>query len=813
MLKGEIVKIQSQKENDWGRYTIDSYGKRTLAVGVIPGATLGMTVTLEGGMETNKYGTQYKISEVLSTTDDEFSGIRTFLSDGYVKGIGLKTANQIIRMYGKNCLDLFDNEEGRKKLEAVPGLGKRSIKNALPSYKENKKYKDIVLFLNGAGTKGQIEKIYEKFGKQALKTLKTNPYCLQMELDGFGFRKADAIALATGIKKDSLYRIMAGIKFVLEEAQSAEGHCYLPIDEIRSRVIPLLVPTPKCKDISDEVANNALENWDKNKETLIKSHDPSAATLCALSETAESRELINESLVDALNEAIEEKYLFNEEGNIYTEIMHNTEVSVAKLITDMRKGNAPVRKIHPETIEAVIEEVEQRKTAENEAHGKPVKFEITEEQRRAVYLGLMNRICIISGGPGRGKTAISEIIAKTFLKSGLYYDKSDILMLAPTGKAARRITESTGYYAMTVHRAVLSVKDKEELPKGKLILVDESSMVDIFLMLNIMKFSQYNNLIFVGDVNQIASVGPGKVLKDLIDSETIPCIILKEGHRNSGSIARNSESINAGLKHDHYLYDEHFVYMPFQPVYKKTATGALIKDDHGEFAIERKATEIMQQALVSDYMKNVEKYGFSNVMLCVAMKERGDVCTSKLNNAIQELNTHGKPTAEFSEKRKFRVGDRVMQIKNDYQFIKMSADHKLSKGVCNGETGTVAQILPDPENDSFRLVVQFDDGCTGGYTKATIQNLQLAYAITVHKCQGSEAKCVMMAYSFSDYMLLNRSLFYTGVTRSSEICYLYGEERFKYGKMQSAFDVAVSRAVDIKRYTMLSDRLKDLAAA
>lgn len=812
MINGTIIKIQSQKESDWGRYTIDSLGKDILAVGVIPGASLGMNVSLEGGIETNKYGKQFKISAVLATEEDKFAGVRTFLANGYMKGIGLKTANEMIKTFGTDCIDMFETEKGRKQLESVKGLGKKSIANACESYEENKKYKDIVLFLNGAGTKAQVIKIYNKFGDKALKTLKKNPYCLQMELSGFGFKKADAIALGAGVKTNSIYRIMAGIKYTIENAQSSEGHCYLPMADVEKLTLPLLAPLPKLDDISERVAENALADWFAKKEQLIVEHDPSAKTLKELAETAESRKLIKESMPEALDKAIEDGYLFNDEGNIYTDIMHATETSVATMVYDMcSKHKNPVRNINEKTIEAVIEDVEKRKTAELKAHGGDVEFKITDEQRSAVYLGLNNRLCIISGGPGRGKTAISEIIAKTFIQSGKRPSKQDILMLAPTGKAARRITESTGYSAMTVHRAVLAVTSKEDLPEGKLILVDESSMVDIFLMQKIMKFAQNCNLIFVGDVNQIASVGPGKVLRDLIESDAIPYIILKKGHRNSGSIAKNAELINSGFKHDRYFYDEHFIYKAFRPEYEMEGDGRVAVDKNGDYIIKTKATEFMRENLVNDYIDNITRYGIQNVMLCVAMKERGDICTTKLNAVIQERLTTGKPEAKFGT-RLFRVGDRVMQIKNDYNFVKVNPDKTRSAGVCNGETGTIIKMSYDYENQTPQIVVQFDDGCLGGYTKSSIQNLQLAYAITVHKCQGSEAECVMMAYSFSDYMLLNRSLFYTGETRSKKVCFLYGEEKIQYGKMVSAFDIAVNKTDDSKRNTMLCERIKALVS-
>ncbi len=791
MISGYIKKIQSHKEDDWGRFSIDSLGENILAVGIIPGASVGMHVVIEGDIETNKYGRQFKITSVLKSEVDKYAGIRTFLANGYIKGIGLKKANEIIATFGDDCLSLFETEEGRKRLESVKGLGKASIAAALPSYEENAKYKDIVLFLNGVGSRAQVEKIYNKYGKDAIKVLKKNPYCLQMDLNGFGFKKTDAIALASGVKKDSLYRIMAGVKEVIEMAQTSGGHCYLPIDAIKKAVIPLLVPMPKFNDISEETAKNAIENWPAQKEKLISAHDPSAETLKMLGETAETRELINEALYQAISQAIDEKYLINEDGNIYTDVMYATETSVAELIADMVKKN-PVRFIQPQTVEDTIKDVEKRKTKELADKGISSGFEITEEQRNAVYLALMHRISIISGGPGRGKTAISEIVAKAFLNSGRYYDKADILMLAPTGKAARRITESTGYDAMTVHRAVMSVHSKRDLPDGKLVLVDESSMADIFLMLNILKFAKNCNLILVGDVDQIASVGPGKVLRDLINSEKVPCIILKQGHRNSGTIAQNAEKINKGFKVSQYTIDEHFRYKTF-------FTGG-----------EEKGADKLADELVKDYIQNVKDYGIQNVMLCVAMKERGSCCVTKLNERLQNAFTKGKSEARFGDNKMFRVGDRVMQTSNDYHFKKLMPDKSIQEGVFNGEMGTVTDISYDTENETYRLVVKFDDGCIGGYTKNTIGNLTLAYAITIHKCQGSEAKCVMMAYTYSDFVLLNRSLFYTAETRAKEVFNMYGEVQFKFGKNVSAFDVAVKKLDDSQRNTMLCERIKAL---
>lgn len=781
MLNGQIKKIIRQNPNDWGIYRIITPTKDEIsAVGIIPEPSVGMHVVLEGYEKDNDHGHQFMIQSVVSSEADVFSGARRFLTDGYMKGIGLVKANAILAAFGNEALDMFDTKEGRAKLTTVKGIKEATIEKALPSYEENKKYKDIVVFLGGCGTRNQVEHIYEKYGDDAVKTLKKNPYRLQMDLDGFGFAKTDAIALASGIKTNSVYRVMAAIKYSLETAAVNGGHCFLTIDEIKESVQELLVPTPKVKDLHERTVKNALIDWDEKKEYVISNYDPSAETIEALSMTVSLRQGIIAVLSEALTQAVNDGDFVNDDGNIYTKSMYELEKETAKMIADMCSQN-PVRFASPKNIEKAIEEVEQRKTEILHENGIDSEFHATKEQRDAVYLSLMHKISIISGGPGRGKTAISEMVAHGFLLSGRVYDKTDVIMLAPTGRAAQRITESTGYPAMTAHRAILSCK-KGDAPHNKMILVDESSMADIYLIHNILKFAKDCNLVFVGDVDQIASVGPGKVLKDMISSNRVPCILLKEGHRNSGTIAHNSDLINAGFPIDKYCYDEHFVYIP-------------------------STSEKMLETIVSDYKKKVEQYGINDVMLCAAMRERGPVSVTKLNERLQAEFTKGNFEARIGQK-VFRVGDRVMQTKNDYSFIVLRNGVR-QDGIFNGEKGTVINIKYEPENDDYKIVVKFDDGSMGGYTKGTAANLTLAYATTLHKCQGSESPCMMMAYVLGDYMLLNRSLFYTGETRAKKEFRFYGEEKYdaEKGYLKVAFNMAVKNADDTKRNTSLANRI------
>ena len=777
MIYGEIKKILIQKENDWGKYELAGKDGKIIVVGIIPEASVGMQVTLEGHDETNEYGDHFKITSVVSSTPNECAGALRFLSDGYIKGIGTVKAKAIVNALGKDCLDLFETPEGRAVLSTVKGITEKTVEKMLPSYEENKIYKPIVLFLNGTGTKHQVEQIYQKYGDETVSVLKKNPYRLQMDVDGFGFLKADRLAMASGIRQDSIYRLMAAIRYIIEDATMTGGHCFLTAEEIEGRIYKLLSPYPKIDGAKEYTVEKACENWEEKKDSFIIKYRLTEETVSAIEETKLRRKAIAETFLDALKNAIASGDLVEESGRIYAPKMYQTEKETAELIQKMAK-NAPVRFLSDEAIIAAIKTVEERKNEGNEG----IPFAATNEQIRAVHLALKSRISVISGGPGRGKTAISEIVAEAFLSAGTHYNKEEILMLAPTGRAAQRITESTGFAAMTAHRAILSMKS-DGAPKGKLILCDEASMVDIYLARQILLFAQDCNLILVGDVNQIASVGPGKVLKDVIESGVVPCAMLIEGHRNAGAIAKNAERILKGRPIREYEYNEHFIYIP-------TNYGNILN------------------VMVRDYLEKIREYGIKNVMLCAAMKERGAVAVNKLNAELQRIITKGQSAATFKGGRMFRVGDRVMQTKNDYQFL-LKKDGDIRKGVFNGERGSVAKILPDIENDSYKVVVLFDDGSIGGYTKDTIDSLTLAYATTLHKCQGSEAPCMMMSYTFGDYMLLNRSLFYTGETRAKKEFRFYGEEKIQAnGQLLSAFDLAVKRTDDAKRNTCLAARIR-----
>lgn len=792
MIHGEIIKILTQKDNDWGRYRIKTADKEITAVGIIPSPGVGMTVLLDGYEEDTKYGHQFQIKGVLSSEASPNASMQSFF-DLFVHGIGPSKAHAIISKYGNQSIQMFLSEQGRADLCKVKGITENIVSKAAVSIEENRKYLDIVLFLNGSCTEHQVREIYKMYGDRSREILKTNPYRLQLDLDGFGFLKVDKLALAGGVKPESVYRIMAAAKYTLEQAQG-RGHCFLPVEEVRKETLNLLakaptVKTPNNGTVQERTMEKLFSNFEQEAAAFQEKYAVPDEIMKELREVSTARPIIERTLEEALAKAIEEKTLVFENGKLYTPQMYQVEKNVASMLLNMLDQN-PVRFIKPETIERAISDIEAKETAKLQERGMDTVFSITAEQKKAVYTGVMNRLSIISGGPGRGKTTILAIVAHAFLLSG-NYNKDDVVMLAPTGRAAQRITESTGYPSMTAHRAVIQAK-KNPI-ENKLVICDESSMCDIFLTNDILKFAKNCNLIFVGDVYQIASVGPGKVLKDMIDSGVIPYVLLTEGHRNTGNIAHNAELINEGKTLNKYSYGPDFQCFPT-------------------------SSENILNIVVNDFVKMAEKYGIQNVMLCSPMWERGNSSVNKLNAALQKIYSVQKDAMGRSIQKKkasfgsrdFYVGDRVMQIKNNYSF-EIKRNGISTFGIFNGERGTVSEITYDSVSESCILTVTFDDGSVGIYDKGTVTELVLAYATTLHKCQGSEAACMMMVHTYADYMLLNRSLFYTGATRTKKELRLYGEEKkSRFGnQMVSAFDIAVRKTDDLVRNTSLREYLEN----
>ena len=735
-----VAKIYCQKDDGWCVFLAeDDEANHVKCVGKLPSLQENMFVNVCGSYSTSQYGRQFDIARGnICATIGQGQVVANFLRHNF-KGIGPVRAITIAEKYGDEIFNMFENPKKLQKLLKEEFSGK-SAEALQKEWEVAKELKDIYLNLKGA-TQKQITKIFEKYGKHAKDVLVSNPYQLITDIKGFGFKTVDSLALLNGILPYSEFRISAGITYALDEALN-DGHTCLDRVELKKRVVEILTD-------NEGVKKEIEKCFDKGLEVGIGSGE-----------------------------------LVEYEKCIYTARTFSTEKTCAEYLKKHIQSR-PVRAISDEIIEHAIQRMEVSKREDNP------EFEVTEEQSEAVYLALQNNISIISGGAGRGKTTISEICASAFIEAAHGFEE-DVVFLAPTGRAAKRITEATGYPAKTIHREVWirnSQKYKDWLesrPKNKLFVVDEASMIDIFLLKKLLTYTEYCQIIFLGDVNQIASVGAGCVLRDMIDSDTIPYKLLQKSHRNMSTIAVNAQHILDQEKLATFKFDENFTYHVAE------------KDN-------------LLYTVLSAYFTKCREYGVKDVMLCTPKKSASVTSTSKLNEAIQQALQAENPTeCKIGKKTKFYVGDRVMQTKNDYTFaIFDEDDQKVKSGVFNGEKGTVVEFCKREGTPCMK--VEFDEGTFGYYEESKLdkQEIILAFATTIHKCQGSEAQCVIVAHTFADYILLNRNLLYTGVTRGIKECHLFGEEEFKWGSVQNPFDIAISRKQDLERNTHLDDMLND----
>lgn len=755
-MKAVIKKIFTQDEIGEGIYQYDMFGKVDTIKAVIPDAYVGMELDIT---EDN--------GNIRVVPTEKSQGIANFLCS-YVKGIGPAKVAQV-------TWDFYDyamNDNIPKIKESLKIKDDSKAVEIASICKDNKNMLELYMLTNGVCTAAELMKIYDLHKEKASSILRNNPYSLT-SIQGFGFMKVDKIACATGVARNSIERIIAAIDYCLKEAAYQNGNCYLTTEQLESKLYELLSDVPKQAGKAKEKAvANALADWNNKKDAFEKKYKPSIEEIELMDNCFEQKQELMVAIPKACKVGFEAEKFVKEEDRYYLSNIYASEMDAAMKIKKMLKDGVKTN-FTQDVIQKAILDVEQRKTHLLHEQGLN-SFKATEEQKNAVLLALNNRVSVISGGPGRGKTAIAEMIAKAF-ELALGVDDC-IVMIAPTGRASQRITESTRYPASTIHRIVGTRKCE-----NKLIIVDESSMIDIELFAKLITWAENNTLVFLGDIDQIASIGPGKVLKDLIESKAVPYIKLIQGHRNSGSIAKNAEKINEGKPTYAYKEDSAFKIVP------------AMKNG-------------IQKTFLHYYFNRVSKYGIKNVM-AITPARQGALGVDTLNEMIQNELTKGKPEIKLSNGGVFRVGDRVMQTKNNQTF-ELKAKNKDGvyynvKGIYNGEMGTVAKICNEG------IVVLFDDGKIGAYSNKHLSQLSLAYVMTIHKCQGSEAACVIMGATFANCFLMNRNLFYTGETRAKKEIVLVGEQKpSKNGNfMINAFSYAAYKVDNDKRQTTLARKL------
>lgn len=677
-------------------------GEDMTAIGEMPLAGVGERVELTGQWTEHKtYGRQFRAETCKTLAPATLTALKNYLASGLIKGVGESTAQAIVQTFGMETLDVLEKEPAR--LAEVPGIGQIRAQTIGASYGAQLGLRDIMLGLQKYGvTIGQAMKLYKIYGELCLAKIEENPYRLIDDVEGIGFKTADAIARNGGVEPDAPYRLRAGLKYTLQWARQ-EGHTYLP----REKLV--------------EVAAGLLQ-----------------------AEIAPVERTLTELLLEG--QLIQEQ-LPGEDG-IFLPGMFRTEQDCALRLLRLQGQSALDNPFFRP--KAQIARLEQQ-----------LDITLASAQRQAVELALKAGALVITGGPGTGKTTILRFVITLLEEMGTEY-----ALCAPTGRAAKRMGEATGRDASTIHRLLEYSygeggfgRNAENTLLADVVIVDEMSMVDVPLMAALLRaLAPGTRLIMVGDSDQLPSVGPGNVLRDMVDSGQIPVVRLTEIFRQSGrsAIVTNAHRINEGQM----PILEGLEDFGFEPMEEQEAViRRLIALNSG------KAAKLGAQEPLQD------------IQVLAPMK-KGPLGVYNLNKRLQEaLN----PPAHKKKERKygdvvFREGDKVMQIKNDYRLAwTRSLPHQppeMGEGVYNGDLGTIMSI------DLYEqtLEVLFDDGRSAVYAFSMLEELELAYCISIHKSQGSEFPIVLLPLLGGPPMLLNRNLLYTAVTRARHMVYILGRQ-------------------------------------
>lgn len=701
------------------------------AVGIVPFMKEGQNVKLKGEWVIHKqFGKQFNIEEYEEILPDSIKGIERYLSTGIVKGIGPITAKRLVERFKEKTLEVLDNDID--KIKGVEGIGQKKFEIIKESYNEQKELKDIILYFQGHGmTTNQCIKVYKAFGANARDIVANNPYILSDEIAGIGFITADRIAKSIGIEPTSQFRIQSGIIYILNQFSSS-GNTYMPKDELVKETIKLLGAT-------NELVDGALYNL-----------------------TVDSRVKVEK--IDGIDSVFALPYYYCELG------VTNRIITLS--LENFRSINADV-----EFEVGVFEKKNNMKFADS--------------QKEAIVGAFENGIEIITGGPGTGKTTIIKAIIEIYENNNM-----KVVLGAPTGRAAKRMSESTGREAKTIHRLLeMGVNDdgksyykrgENEPLEADVIIIDEASMIDVMLMNSLLKAIKLGTrLIIVGDVDQLPSVGAGNVLKDLIESNFIKVVRLRDIFRQGQEslIVVNAHKINNGE-------------MP------------VLNRRDGDFFFENKedVNEILRTIidLINRRLPNYNKKwdNFRDIQILTPTR-KGALGVQNLNNQLQEvLNPKAKHKKEKELKEIiFREGDKVMQTKNNYslKWVRINGDgDNEGVGVFNGDMGYIESINDEEKN----ITVIFDDERRVVYDYVYLDELELAYAITIHKSQGSEFKVIITPAFMGSPFLMNKNLLYTAITRAKELVVVVG--------LPKALQYMVTNTRSVERYSSLKNRILDI---
>jgi exodeoxyribonuclease V alpha subunit len=718
-LQGQIERITyNNEENGYTIARVKVYGQKDLVtvVGNFMSPMAGEILKMTGEWANHpQYGEQFKVVQYKTTVPASVYGIEKYLGSGLIKGIGPIMAKRMVKQFGEQTLEVIDIDI--KKLVEVDGIGKKRIGMIKKAWEDQKEIREVMVFLQAHGvSSGYATKIFKQYGNNSIGVVRENPYRLATDVFGIGFITADRIAEKLGFAKDSEVRAEAGILYVLNQL-SDEGHVYYPYE-------PLV---EKCKEIL-QVA----------REVIVR----------AFGTIALDKRIIIEDLNDSVDE-------FRENNKaVYLAKYHLSETSIATRLKNLINTPKFIREINTGKALQWVQ--------------KQLSITLAEKQIAAITCAIKNKVMVITGGPGTGKTTIINAILKVFSGLGI-----KAMLAAPTGRASKRMSEATGHEAKTIHRMLeYSMqkggfqKDDKDTLDCDLLVVDEASMIDTILMHHLLKaIPPHATFIVVGDVNQLPSVGAGNVLKDVMQSGAVPVVELNEIFRQAKEslIIVNAHKINNGI---------------IPPL-----KGAQPKDDF--YFIEQENPEEVLQIIVELVKKRIpHRFGFNaadDIQVLTPM-HKGVVGTNNLNVELQKaLN----PSREgiMRGNRDLRVNDKVMQIRNNYD-----------KEVFNGDIGRITSIKQEEQE----VTILFD-GREVSYDYSELDEIVLAYAVSVHKSQGSEYPAVIIPLLTQHYVLLQRSLIYTAVTRGRELVVIVG--------MKKALAIGVKNDRTRKRFTYLRWRL------
>ncbi len=704
-------------------------------VGIFPTVGEGENLLLRGQyIDHPTYGRQFKATSYEAVAPADELSMERYLGSGAIRGIGPKLAARIVKKFGADTFRLIEEEPER--LAEVKGISLNKAMEISDQIVGAKDIRNAMIFLDKYGLHGNTAiKIYNRFGNEVYNIIQSNPYKLADEISGIGFKTADEIATQVGIKVDSEFRIKGGIQYILGQGAGL-GHTYLPIELLKDMSVDLLK--------------------------------------------------VDEASVEAqiMNLAMERKLIIKKDGDntqIYSRSFFRMEESIAGMLRELNV----TYKADEADLQKVIRRIE-----------KDEEIELDELQKNAVISAAKKGFFILTGGPGTGKTTTITTMIRMFEEEGL-----NIFLGAPTGRAAKRMSEATGYEARTIHR-MLEVSGRlgddddvasfarfdrnEENPlECDVIIIDEMSMVDVSLMYSLLKaISPGTRLILVGDVNQLPSVGPGNVLKDILASDKFESVKLEKIFRQAqeSDIVMNAHKIHQG---QHVLLDN------------KSKDFFFLKRDDADTIISVMLT------LVKEKMPKYVDAGISEIQVLTPTR-KGLLGVERLNSILQRyLNPESPDKKEWKgDTRVFREGDKVMQIRNNYQLeweVTGSYNITIEKGlgVFNGDVG----IIKDINEWGKTVTVEFEEGRKVVYPFASLDELELAYAITVHKSQGSEYPAVVMPIVDGPKMLMNRNILYTAITRAKKCVTMVGDADVFYSM--------VDNTSQAKRYSGLKDRIAE----